>query len=97
MRRRRDSRRVSLPLCEITGANSAGLENRVISKGKSEDRAKSGAGAILSLDTSHFWVAVISRGQHERAPLEAGFLSPGGTEELPPEWRQVSMSGMRPE
>src|SRR5258708_26749852 len=97
MRRRCVSRRVSLPLRQTDSTSSTGPENRTASKRKSEDGTKSRAGAISSFVVSHFWVTVISRGQHETGPLEAGFLSLGGTEELPPVWWQFSMSAVSPD
>ena len=90
-------RRVSLPLCQIGRGNSTKLEKRMISKRKPEGGARTTERAIPSFVALHFWLTVISRGQQERAPLEAGFLSLGGTEELPPEWWQPSMSAISSE
>src|SRR5271169_341338 len=41
-------------------------------------------------------MTVTSRGQQERGPLEAGFLSAGDAGEFPPDWWQVSPSAMGP-
>jgi len=93
MRRRCISRSVSLPLWEM-GGTSVKPEKRESWNCKWEGRARTCAESIPGAGVLHFGMTVISRGQHETAPLEEGLLSLDGARELLPEWWQFSMSSI---
>lgn len=96
MRSRRVSSSVSLPLCQMEDTDSAELENLVALKLKSEETIGPWKRLTSRAAVSHFCASVISNGQHDIAPLGPDFLPLTGTDGLPPEWWQSSLSAIRP-
>jgi hypothetical protein len=76
--------------------DSGASENRISWRLKSCQATKSCENATRGAAESHFCVSVISRGQHQIAPLGAGLLLLAGADELPFEWWHSGISALRP-